>query len=234
MKISNLTGIDIIDPVSFEIKSIQDYLAVDLPFALDQIINVVSDASQNIYLITKEETVYKFDSNGINLIKPTSSEQKTILANVTKNGLFFNPLDYKPSGTKNSSEEYLSVYPLHGTASDKEMDNGATVYLGESSEGLPVYQSMDYPASTVNLFTLKKDNTIDPKRTHSITVPFKSVTFWDPYRKIAWCHSGTSFFTYNPLDGSIDPVDYSMNEFVKAIYFNSQGMVWVGTQEGVY
>lgn len=234
VKISNVTGIDIIDPVSFEIKSIQDYLQAELPFSLDQIITVTSDEGKNIYVITKMNAIYKFDSEGLNLFIPTASERKKILSNITNTGLFFNPLDYKFTGTKNINEEYLSTYPLQGTTNDKAMDEGATVYLGESSAGLPVYQSMDYPGATVDLFSLKDGHANDRILPHSFRVPFKSVTFWDPHRKIAWCHSGTSFFTYNPLDGSIDPVNYSMNEFVKAIYFNSQGMVWVGTQEGVY
>src|SRR6185503_13922044 len=107
-------------------------------------------------------------------------------------------------------------------------------YLGETSTGLPVYQSMHYQAATVDLLTIRSDSTIEPKVSYSFPVNFKSVTFWDPYRKIVWCHTVKSFFTFNPVDGVMTPVNYKMDEFVKAIYFNPQGMVWIGTQDGVY
>ena len=234
VRISEITAIDVIDPVNFEIQSLQDYLKDGLPFPVEEILNVVTDENRVVYLITKTNSIYTFDSNGLNVTKPAAEEHKRILYNITRTGLFFNPLDFLYQEEQNYDGTYLATYPL--PPSQREGAKRVTedvVYLGETSAGLPVFQSMHYATGAIDFFSLNDDGTI-AQRSRSISIPYKAVTYWDPYRKIIWCHTGKDFFTYNPLNGVKAPVDYPMPEFVKALYFNAQGMVWIGTQDGVF
>jgi signal transduction histidine kinase/ligand-binding sensor domain-containing protein/ActR/RegA family two-component response regulator len=234
VKISPLTAIDVIDPLTFEIKSIRSYLNQDLPCRIDEIINVVQDDKMNIYLITNNQ-FYRFDSSGMSAFVPSEEEQKEILFYITGKGLSFNALDYQHQVIQMFNGKYFAIYPFPVTSGTEAYPNRSdTIYLGQTSTGLNVYQSMYYPTSTVEFFSKDKDGKIRTDLSYQFPVLIKSIAIWDPFRKIVWCHTAKNFFTYNPLNGVVTPVSYKMDEFIKAIYFNPTGMVWIGTQDGVY
>ena len=68
--LSSITNIDVLDPVSFKIQSLQDYLVDTLPFKFEDIYRVESGPSGTILFLTKQSNIYKVEENRIKLLLP--------------------------------------------------------------------------------------------------------------------------------------------------------------------
>jgi ligand-binding sensor domain-containing protein len=235
VRIADITGIDIIDPVTFEIKTLQEYLTTDLPFSLDDILNITADNDHTIHLITKQKTFYKFDADGLVAVQHSASDYKQFLYHISRTGLYYNPFDYRSEIRHNYNGVFFADYPFPELVGKEYVwPEAAEVYLGEASNGWSVFQEMHYTTKTINFISKDTEGQIQHRQTSPVTIPYKSYTFWDPFRKIVWCHTASAFFTFDPITGASTPVDYPMSEFIKAHYFNDKGMVWLGTEDGIF
>jgi hypothetical protein len=65
---STITAIDVLDPISFKVMPLKDYIQGPVPFSLGEIQKVVSDSSHQLFITVKGGMVYHFDGHGIKLV----------------------------------------------------------------------------------------------------------------------------------------------------------------------
>src|SRR5688500_6327620 len=87
-----ISDIDIIDPLTFRIITLEEYIGKPLPFSTGEIIKVSAGEDRAIYLIHNNNSIFKFDSTGLRQVRPGIAEMNTIYSGLSKVGLVFNSI----------------------------------------------------------------------------------------------------------------------------------------------
>ena len=233
-----ITGIDVIDPTTYKITSLEDYLGNSLPFRLNEIIHLNADEKGNVYVILKSTIAYKYDATGLNPFVPSQAERNLIYSNSSRNGVLYNPANHKDLNNPTRITNYLINFPgeeIKGL--DKDLTTTSFAYMGISSSGRTVMQSVDYKTHFITLFSLDSENRIDEKTIFSFAAGGYTkdvISYWDPHRKIVWVMAYPDFFTYDPTTGKITDVEYLAHEQIKSVRFSPNGKILFGAEDGVF
>jgi hypothetical protein len=57
--------IDVLDPISFQIRSLETYLGGNMPFAIQDVVSITPDTSGNLYILTHHNAIFRFDQEGL-------------------------------------------------------------------------------------------------------------------------------------------------------------------------
>src|SRR6187401_1815212 len=82
------TAIDIIDPISFNIQSLQQYVQRELPFSLGDIRTITTDSSHQLYLTVKNKNVFQFDGHTIKHILDLPDSKENFTLGLCKNYIY--------------------------------------------------------------------------------------------------------------------------------------------------
>jgi hypothetical protein len=234
---SPINAIDVIDPISFKVQSIQDYITGDLPFLLSDIFEIISDSLNQICLNVKNTDIYRYDGSTFKHIihLPESKEDYTIA--ICKKYVFTLPYYGDSIDAWTIDGRWVS---RHAAPKLKDHTNHQFYWKPEGainesqiiySTNLPVVPGV---ASTIGTFY---HAVVDPGGfAHVQAYPlnqYQSIWAYNSINKRVWLHNDTECISYDPVKGISDPPIKIPAYGSRLIVGDRLGYVWVGTDNGI-
>lgn len=231
-RVSNITHVDIMDPITFEVESLQDYLP-DAGWNDKEILEIFTGEERTIYISIGKNTLLRFDEQGLKSILPAGFNRGMNNLNFIDDGIFFqnNSLDTLEHWT--AKGEYVASYKLPENYQQQE-DPTAWKYLGKASDGGRVFEVVETITPFFSFIYVLYPGGVLEKKLEFVSEEINP-SAWDHYRKAVWIQSGDAFYNLDPATGKIvqpHVEDQSVN--LLACYIGKDGQVWKGTQDGIY
>ncbi len=231
-RVSNITHVDIIDPVTFELESLEDYLP-DAGLNAHEIKGIFTGAGRTIYVTIGNNTLLRFDEHGLKSILPASFNRGMKKLSFIDDGIFFQNNSLDTIEYWNTEGEHVASYKL--PEHDHLFNNPiAWKYLGKASDGGRVFEVGEtIKPYFIGIYVLYPGGAFE-KKLQFISEEINP-SAWDHYRKAVWIQSEDSYYNFDPATGKIvqpHVKDQSVNQL--ACYVGKDGQVWKGTQDGIY
>jgi len=228
---SPINGIDIIDPVSFKIQTLDDYLGSPAPFALEQIKDVVTDSLSNLYLMTTDNTLYRYDSTGLKSLFQIPGQNDILEWGMTSTNLFIQKICGTTMDIYDIDGQLQKLVPLPDLPSSD---------VHEPKDFRPVAQLKDGSEVFVSRSELKSNEfyTVLHQGKFGEVYGVGDISQFAVIRGIAtgdqklWGFDHEKIFTLDPMLHQIEyPVSDFRNEMV-AFYPDNKGLDWISTDNG--
>ncbi|MEO5905757.1 MAG: response regulator, partial [Saprospiraceae bacterium] len=229
--LSPIAGIDILDPISFKVKTFEETFSQSLPFRATDIKWALHDSLFNIYILTLKNDVYRFDKNGFNRlfhIEYHDVQQIGIdgglLIYYSKEADMFEVHDLsgkKLNRFKGMVPDDYTGYPDHGW-----------YWLGSSGPGSQLFVLMDVTYTSHYYATLSKDGISNIK---NITQKGynRIIGNFDPFQKKIWGFQDSIVFILDPATGHFIFPDRNKNFIATSLYTDKMERAWIGSEDGI-
>lgn len=228
----NILWIDILDPISLTVQPLEQYIGTPLPFKINEIQRIVNDSTQNIFILTKQNEVYRFDQNKLIHLFTGPPSQRELYLGVSSAFITIIARDLDSIDLWDKNGKWLSRHPVpHNDAIMVDTMSWQPVgYIGNKLVllGTETVENFQY-------FVLVDMNGFSaPKPFLSNTRKNTFCTF-DMYQKILWLHDGKQYFTLNPISGQITYKDTGLKiaNFQGPVYCDPLHLVWATFGNGV-
>ncbi len=229
--ISRILGIDIMDPISFEITKLEDYLPEDFDLAQNEIVHIDADHNNIIYFLTSNDEMFKYQNSKIYRVLKRSSSMKVDDFAADEYGIFIHTNDFQLIEKWTLSGELLGTYPVP--------------FMPDDSTSKVFWRYLGSTNNNQTLYCFIKDNWIDgfailneDGSFTSLPFPFPKASLilgsWDDADKTAWCFHDNRIISFNPLDMSISYTHPFVDSYQSFIYTGNHNIIWIGTENGVY
>jgi signal transduction histidine kinase/class 3 adenylate cyclase len=225
-----LTAIDIIDPISFKMQSLQQYVQGELPFSLNDIQAIMTDSLHQLYLVVKNKKVYQFDGHTIKHLIDLPDSKENITLGLCKKYIYSiadhaDSIDVWTTGGKwlsrqaipklvNATGLPLDWWPI-GALNDTQQIFTAFSTLGDE------YYAMVDPGG----FSALKRYPIQGYHTARNISHFQNQI---------WLFDDNSYRSFDFNNGTLGPPILISQWGLKTVYDDRLGYVWFGTDEGIY
>ncbi|HEX5113388.1 MAG TPA: response regulator, partial [Saprospiraceae bacterium] len=232
-----INAIDVIDPISFKVQSIQDYITGDLPFLLSDIVEIIADSLNQILLNVKNTEIYRYDGNTFKHIIHLPESKEVYKIGLCRNFVFTLPYfgDSIDAWTIDGQWVSRHVTPKLKDRTDHQYywkPEGAinenqiifSTYLPLIPGALPVPGQFYHAIVDTNGFA-----TVEPSPLQ------QSASIWNfnPFQKRLWMHNDSLCFSFDPVHGIADPPIRIPAYGSRLIQSDRLGYVWVGTDNGI-
>lgn len=236
---SPINYIDVIDPITFEVKPFESYLGQKLPFTSNEIASIQQNQENHTYLLTRKGAVFVFNTTGIHqIIKADPNRPANAMA---VNSMFVMTL-YNQSDT-------VDLWLPDGTwqarlamprTPEMRSHQKTWIHAGEIKPGLQAFcstnkyeNSNDY--CTVSVLAQGTQTTLQ-QSIHSFnnTVKFNALCAFDPLLKRIWCTNGLFLYNLDPLTGARDTIYAAAVAMPRTFYCDKIGSKWISLDDGVY
>src|SRR4030095_2532104 len=227
-----VSGIDVMDPVSFQVIPLEEYLADSLPFKIGDIREIRSDDSSNIYILTTHNDVYQYTKDGLSIAvnpddphiaKEFEVNDKYIIMEFDSNAFVYlydhhgNLLRKEPFPEfPKADQKYLRNWHFSG-----ELADGSLTFMDRDTFYLSSYYANLTNAgfSEAHLFNTKK--------IHSLNKGF------NPEDHKFYVYGVKNLFSIDPVTGKIEMVAEQIPYGAHLFQFFGDGLMWLSTDDGV-
>ena len=233
-RIAAVSKVELVDPVSFEVKSLDDYLPGN-PFKNKTIINVVSGLHNTVFIIIGQNELYRFDSTGLHSVLPSDFNRGIRTIRYIDDTILFqnNSFDTVEQWTLDGRHLGSFAVPPFYKPHTSEINY---TYIGKTSNGERVFELFESEQQYYGVYVLTASGQFIKKLAFEVRdiASTQPACFWDDYRKSIWIQSGEKFFNYNTSTGEIIYPDSTRSWEISSCYVTRDGQVWKGTQDGIY
>ena len=148
-----INSIDIIDPMTFRIITLADYISEPLPFLIEDILQVCSGENHAIYLIHNSYSIFRFDSTGLRQVQPDDLELNSIYSGLSKGGLVYNSNFYSETTISAMVKSFMNVYSDKLQLDKLSAKNKSYAYIGLAADGYPVIQAIHSETEVLEIFS---------------------------------------------------------------------------------
>ena len=227
---SKIKGIDILDPISFKVVSLEDFSKSFTSLATENIKAIESDELFRLYILTTDNKVYKFDSSGMNLILslPPGAMPRYMVPTVNFLSINFEHSDsllvYDTDGKLRKKLKFPNLSPgvenfNWGTWGDQTTTKHQVIWTTFFSTGrYAIRQDLSGFSDMIQ---------VDTSSVFYYTVGF------DPYRDVYWGQAKGRLFRYIPGQTKREYIDFDRGLNAQAFYCDTLGNIWIGSTEGV-
>ncbi|HZV68827.1 MAG TPA: response regulator [Saprospiraceae bacterium] len=228
---SPIIGIDILDPISFHVRPLKDYLGGSVPFATEDIIRMVSDSLLNLYILTNKNNVYRFDEKGLNLLFHVPGNATYILG--VSSNLITTQSEFSDSvEIWDKTGKKLTQYALPPLPKSYPGTKGNWIPQGELKSDDQVFMYIDnnnefYYYTTLTIYGFSETKVISTSKGSTIPCGY------DPYQKKIWRFEDDHILVLDLLSGETDSQVGELNDIARFFYADPSGLTWLGTDNGV-
>lgn len=225
-------GIDVMDPIRFQVTPLEEYLGHSLPFKVEDIRFIRSDNSSNLYILTNANDVYQYTNDGLSLlinsidshfVPEFSVDDKYIVMQFDSTAFTFiydhqghllrkEPCPQLPPGSQDS----IRRWHFGGELSDSTLS-----FISFSVKDFSNY----YTTLTNKGFS--QIHTINNQSKHILVKGF------NPNDRKYYAFDEEKLFSVDPVSGKVEimvePVIYYPGNF----HTSADGLIWLESDDGV-
>lgn len=224
--------IDVVDPISLTVQSLEKYIGSPLPFPVTEIATITETQSHVLYLITRKNDLYRYDKKGLQHImhfpynKPFTS--------LTIEDDFYYTL---PAGTDQIDKwsidgKLLKSIPLPIDKSllpETYWSDFGTLPSGEHC--LALYT----PGNNSHLgFTLFSADTFSRFTSYTDNKHTSKILSLDIPRSRFWVYDRSRIYTYDIATGQKEYPFPGKSDWPRVMYSDDLGLAWIGSDNGFY
>lgn len=224
--------IDVVDPISLTILSLQEYIGSPLPFSVSELALVTQSVTQALYLITKTNDLYRFDKRGLLYVMHFPYDKPFISFSVDGDFFYSVPEGANHIDKWTAEGKFLKSInlPVPTLASDTTywQDIG-TLHSGEHCL---VLNSKFYKSSIG--FTLFASDTFSAFKKYAFDSGINSLLTLDKRNAQIWFYKDGYIFSYDLVTGHKEYPFTGKSDWSRAMYCDSLGFVWLGSENGFF
>ena len=231
-RISEISHIDVVNPITFEVHSLKDYLPAGDLVGI-KIEKVFTGSEQEIYFRSDQDDLYRYDSSGVKKLLHMNfrSDLHDPDQAYIDDAIFFQ------SGTSDTLLEWTKegqfvtaiACPSLGQMRDQKV---IWNYICKASDGGRIFEGYIHDRINFSLFELYPNGIFQKKIEYEVrNLP---AVYQDPYRNILWIQSIDDFFNFDPVTGEKlgRSIFQPLTSF--SLLVSKDGQIWKGTQDGLY
>ncbi len=228
-----ISGIDVIDPISFKIQPLDVYIGHSLPCAYEDIQRVETDASGTIFLLTSKNEIYQYGKDGFSLLYVLKDSRPVKYFDISSTYFIIQmqgttTIDlYTKDGALLQSVSHPEVPTIY-----REFHEGWK-YLFEMRDSSLIFVNVDVNSGFEYLasFSHGKFNQL-----LFVNAP-KSFTFalgLNEDEQSVLCIDTNQLFFLDPVTGHKEILLEHKSFNFGRHYHDPDGMTWLGTDDGIY
>ncbi|MEO6131403.1 MAG: response regulator, partial [Saprospiraceae bacterium] len=233
-RLAAISHIDIIDPLTFEVQPVSDYLH-DSDLKDKEITNVFSGEHSEIFILSGTNVLYRFDKQGLHSILPKDFNRGILNLRYIDDGIYFQNSSLDTLEYWSSNGEYIASYKIpHFYKEDRTQIKFS--YFGLAADGNRLFEASEIGVPTHELYVLTTEAVIEKKLEFKVPVNTTNLPacFWDNYRKSVWIQTPESFFNLDPTNGKMIYPELVLSPRITSCYVSHDGRVWKGTEDGIF
>ncbi len=230
---SPINHIDVLDPISFKVIPLEEYIGSTLPFVTEEIKRIIPDSAFNLHILTKKNDVFRFGRNGLEKLFHLPGIKPVADFGFYSGHYFIHFAEahsieiWKPDGT---IEAQYSLPNLPGVQPDSILYWHHAGKLGPDKV-LFVFIQHGSIASHYAVLDSKSFNVIPRIQDDN---KFNLHCGYVPNLKKIWGGDSSGVFLADPYGGKKEYPDRG-NPLTVLAYFNDlTGHSWFGTNDGVF
>jgi signal transduction histidine kinase/CheY-like chemotaxis protein/class 3 adenylate cyclase/ligand-binding sensor domain-containing protein len=231
--LSPIQAIDILDPISFKVEPLENYIGKPMPFSIKEIKRVWPDSLFHMYILTTNNDVFRFDQKGLHLLIHIPSAKPIFDLGVNTNMISIENAEKTMVELYDTLGNELNQFPTLTLPSFFHGDPGYWFSFAQQNPGeqLFVYANNNNIASFYSILTRNGFSAIKPISTAGHN---RQLIGYDIYHKKLWgLENADHLFVLDPKTGQIEYPPYD-NKFNSTAIFNDPiGLVWLGNDNGV-
>ena len=226
---SPVTAIDIIDPISFKVQSLEQYVHGEIPFSLSDIQTITTDSLHQLCLTVKNTDVFRFDGQTIRHIIHLPDSKESITLGLSRKYIYTIAVHDDSMDVWTIDGKWLSRHatPKLVDASGNQLDWLPIGALNDTQQiftGFSLSGSAYYAIAGPDGFS-----SIKPYPIHDYNADLNVI----PYQKRIWLSNENSHISLNVINGKLEPPILIPQYGLKTVYSDKLGYVWFGTDEGI-
>jgi signal transduction histidine kinase/class 3 adenylate cyclase/ligand-binding sensor domain-containing protein len=227
---AKIKGVDILDPISFKVLSLDTFSKSFIPLTADNIRSIEADELFRLYILTIDNKVYKLDSSGMKLIisLPPGPVPQYMFPTMNCLSISFEHSDslfvYETNGKLIKKLKFPSFIP--------GIENfNWTPWGNQTTKNHEIIWSNFFSDGR---YAIRQDSSGFTGMTHVDTsTTFYYVVGFDPYHDTYWGQVKGRMFRYKPGQTQRDYVDFDRGVNAQTFYCDTLGNIWIGMSEGV-
>lgn len=230
----NIIFVDVLDPISLTVQSLENYIREPIPFKVGDIKDMVNDSSNNLFILTKQNDVYRFDQNKLVHLFQIPSAKPGIVLGVSTDILV----------TTAPYADSLDVWDKNGTwlsrqpsmfSEDQIRDGMFWLPAGALADGKLLMVAIHPLGKLMSYGSIDKDGVSEVHPIVSST-NFSSAFIYDQYNKRLMLHDGKEMYMLNPMTGHLEHIFSGLPDlyFMVPCYTDPLGLTWIASGNGAY
>lgn len=224
--------IDVLDPISFQVNTLESYLGGNMPFQVKDILSITPDTSGILYILTRRNEVFKFDQVGIHRLIHVDSRIPLISLGINAGMLT----------TMSSGVDSIDIWNTDGTWKSRKsaiipaaigIEKCSWKPIGPLDSGKQLFVIEDSSNWSHTYFSIFDSSGFSGHRRIPSDETFNRLYYFDPWRKQMWYYGKNQLFVFDPVSNKKEDTNIEFSLPPRAVYTDRMGLVWVSTENGV-
>lgn len=234
LSVGDINYIDVLDPISFEVRTLEAYLGGSMPFSIKDIVTITPDTSGNLFILTHQNEVYRFDREGLKLLIHVDPRTPLIRVGINPGMIT----------TQASNVDSIDIWKTDGTwmsriavTKPEDIKNNKTLRKpgGPVHSGKQVDVVEDSYAWSYNyLYLFDTSGFSANSQIPSVSEFINRMLYFDPLRKQMWYYDQKQLSVIDLITGIKENTHIEFSLIPRAVCADRMGLVWVSTENGVY
>jgi signal transduction histidine kinase/class 3 adenylate cyclase/ligand-binding sensor domain-containing protein/FixJ family two-component response regulator len=230
---SPIQAIDILDPISFKVEPLENYIGKSMPFSTKEIKGVWPDSLFRMYILTTNNDVYRFDQKGLHLLIHSPSAKPIFDLGVNTDMIIIENAERNRVELYDTLGNKLNQFPTLTLPSHFQGEPGSWYSYGQLNPGeqLFIYGDVNHVVSFYTILTRNGFSAIKPISTagHS-----RQLSGFDIYQKKMWgLENADGLFVHDLQTGEYQYPPYDNKYNLKYVFNDPTGLTWLGNDNGV-
>jgi len=228
-----ISGIDIMDPISFQVQTLEEYLGAPAPFKSNQIISVTQDRSGALFILTTEKEIYQYDQNGLRLLFHIADTRDIADFSVTSNYFIVIMIGSQTADLFDKTGKPISQVPFPVLPSTYKSFHEGWRCAGELQDSSIIFVDKDI-SSFSEYYSIFYNGKFSAPQFISVPELWTNVAAVDLNENKLFAFDTAQFYNLDPMTGKREVIEKGIDLAAGRFYSSRKGSVWLGTHNGAF